>query len=96
MAGQPEPVWAPSVQDTASARVSAFADDVSTSHGYRGSAYLDLWRWLPHTVTGKKPQIPVERILVGHEPEDVVDLGAVDRPDVLNDIAALAAVRSPG
>jgi acetoacetyl-CoA synthetase len=50
---------------------------------------------VPHTLTGKKLEIPVKRILLGQKPEDVVDLGAVDRPDVLKDIAALAAVRSP-
>jgi hypothetical protein len=36
----------------------------------------------------------VKRILL-ERPADVVDLGAVDRPDVLVEIADLAAARSP-
>ena len=71
-----------------------YVSTVNTSHGYRGSAYLNLGRWLPHTLTGKKLQIPGGRMLLGHKPEDVVDPGAVDRPDVRNGIAAPAAVRS--
>jgi acetoacetyl-CoA synthetase len=50
---------------------------------------------VPHTLTGKKLEIPVKRILLGHRPAEVVDLGAVDRPDVLAEIADLAAARSP-
>jgi acetoacetyl-CoA synthetase len=47
---------------------------------------------VPHTLTGKKLEIPVKRILLGQRVEDVVDLGGVDRPDVLLDLAALAPV----
>jgi acetoacetyl-CoA synthetase len=50
---------------------------------------------VPHTLTGKKLEVPVKRILLGQRPADVVDLGAVDRPDVLIEIADLAAARSP-
>jgi acetoacetyl-CoA synthetase len=49
---------------------------------------------VPHTLTGKKLEIPIKRILLGQRPEEVVDLEAVDRPDVLVDLAALAAVGS--
>jgi acetoacetyl-CoA synthetase len=49
---------------------------------------------VPYTLTGKKPQIPVKRMLLGHRRADVVDLGAVDRPDVLVEVADLAAARS--
>jgi acetoacetyl-CoA synthetase len=45
---------------------------------------------IPRTLTGKKLEIPVKRILLGQRPEQVVDLGAVDRPDVLADLAQLA------
>jgi acetoacetyl-CoA synthetase len=49
---------------------------------------------VPHTLTGKKLEIPVKRILLGLRPEDVVDLGAVDRPDVLADLATLVPAGS--
>jgi acetoacetyl-CoA synthetase len=38
---------------------------------------------VPHTLTGKKLEIPVKRILLGAPASDVADLGAVDRPDAL-------------
>jgi acetoacetyl-CoA synthetase len=50
---------------------------------------------VPHPLTGKKQKIPVKPILPGHRLADVVDLGTVDRPDVLVGIADLAAARSP-
>jgi len=49
---------------------------------------------VPHTLTGKKLEIPVKRILMGERPGDAVDLGAVDRPDVLADLAMLAVAGS--
>jgi acetoacetyl-CoA synthetase len=49
----------------------------------------------PHTLTGKKLQIPVKRILLGQRPADVVDLAAVDRPDAFVEGADPAAARSP-
>ena len=49
---------------------------------------------VPHTLTGKKLEIPIKRILLGQRPENVVDLEAVDRPDVLIDLAALAPAAS--
>lgn len=49
---------------------------------------------VPHTLTGKKLEIPVKRILLGEHPADVVDLGAVDRPDVLMSMAELAVGRT--
>ncbi|MGB8404741.1 MAG: acetoacetate--CoA ligase [Mycobacterium sp.] len=50
---------------------------------------------VPHTLTGKKLEVPVKRILLGQRPAEVVDLGAVDRPDVLVAIAELTGARSP-
>jgi acetoacetyl-CoA synthetase len=49
---------------------------------------------IPHTLTGKKLEVPVKRILLGQRPAEVVDLGAVDRPDVLVAIADLSEARS--
>jgi acetoacetyl-CoA synthetase len=49
---------------------------------------------VPHTLTGKKLEIPVKRILLGQRPADVVDLGTVDRPDVLAELADLASARN--
>jgi len=42
---------------------------------------------VPHTRTGKKLEVPVKRLLLGHRLEDVVDPGSVD------DVAALAEIR---
>jgi acetoacetyl-CoA synthetase len=49
---------------------------------------------IPNTLTGKKLEVPVKRILLGQRPAEVVDLGAVDRPDVLVAIANLSEARS--
>jgi acetoacetyl-CoA synthetase len=45
---------------------------------------------IPRTLTGKKLEIPVKRILLGTAPGDAVDLGAVDRPALLDEYAAFA------
>jgi acetoacetyl-CoA synthetase len=42
---------------------------------------------VPMTVTGKKLEVPVKRLLQGHRLEDVVDPGSVD------DVAVLAQIR---
>jgi acetoacetyl-CoA synthetase len=36
---------------------------------------------IPHTITGKKLEVPVKRLLLGLAAG--VDLGAVDKPDLL-------------
>ncbi len=46
---------------------------------------------VPHTLTGKKLEVPVKRILLGARLADVVDLGTVDRPDALLAFANYAA-----
>jgi acetoacetyl-CoA synthetase len=38
---------------------------------------------IPHTLTGKRLEVPVKRILQGADPAAVVDLGAVDEPTAL-------------
>jgi acetoacetyl-CoA synthetase len=38
---------------------------------------------IPHTMTGKKLEIPIKRILLGADPADVVAASAVDHPDLL-------------
>ena len=38
---------------------------------------------LPRTLTGKKLEIPVKRILQGHPAESVVAMGSIDRPESL-------------
>ena len=38
---------------------------------------------LPHTLTGKRLEVPVKRILMGHPVSDVVAASAVDRPELL-------------
>ncbi|MFD2466232.1 acetoacetate--CoA ligase [Amycolatopsis silviterrae] len=39
---------------------------------------------IPHTRTGKKLEVPVKRLLLGDDPDAVVDPGSVDRPDLLS------------
>jgi acetoacetyl-CoA synthetase len=38
---------------------------------------------LPHTLTGKRLEVPVKRLLMGHPVDQVVAASAVDRPDLL-------------
>ena len=54
---------------------------------------LQVVRALPRTLSGKKLEVPVKKILRGASPEDVVAAGALDDPSALADIAAYAASR---
>ncbi|MCU1691857.1 MAG: acetoacetyl-CoA synthase [Frankiales bacterium] len=38
---------------------------------------------VPHTLTGKRLEVPVKRLIQGAEIDDVVKVGVIDRPDVL-------------
>jgi acetoacetyl-CoA synthetase len=54
---------------------------------------------LPHTRTGKKLEVPLKRILQGASASDVLSLGAVDRPELIDfyvDLAAQRASRAGG
>ena len=48
---------------------------------------------LPHTLTGKRLEVPVKRLLMGHAREEVVAASAVDRPELLDRFAAIGAAR---
>jgi acetoacetyl-CoA synthetase len=48
---------------------------------------------LPHTRTGKKLEVPIKRLLQGAPLEQVVNLGSVDEPALLDYFTALAAER---
>ena len=50
-------------------------------------------RGIPHTRTGKKLEVPVKRLLQGAALEDVADLGAIDDPSLLRDLADFARSR---
>ncbi|WP_314504881.1 acetoacetate--CoA ligase [uncultured Microbacterium sp.] len=50
-------------------------------------------RGIPHTRTGKKLEVPVKRLLQGAALEDVADLGAIDDPSLLQDLAEFARSR---
>ncbi|MBB1152428.1 AMP-binding enzyme [Amycolatopsis dendrobii] len=39
---------------------------------------------IPHTRTGKKLEVPVKRLLLGDDPDAVVDSGSVDQPELLD------------
>ncbi|MCU1599781.1 MAG: acsA 2 [Frankiales bacterium] len=48
---------------------------------------------LPHTLTGKRLEVPVKRLLLGHPTAEVVSVSAVDRPELLAWFADFAAAR---
>lgn len=39
---------------------------------------------VPHTLTGKRIEVPIKRLLQGHPVQDVVNLGALDRPELID------------
>ena len=45
---------------------------------------------IPRTITGKRLEIPIKRILLGANPDDVVSPSAVDKPDLLSVFAEYA------
>ena len=49
---------------------------------------------VPHTLTGKRLEVPVKRLLQGVPPSRAVNAGVVDRPDVLDFFVRLGAERS--
>lgn len=49
---------------------------------------------LPHTKTGKKLEVPVKRPFQGAALAEVVELGAVDDPSLLEEYAAFAAAKA--
>jgi acetoacetyl-CoA synthetase len=48
---------------------------------------------LPQTLTGKKLEVPIKRILAGQEPEKVANRAVLEHPEGLDAIAAIAAER---
>jgi acetoacetyl-CoA synthetase len=51
---------------------------------------------IPHTLTGKRLEVPVKRLIQGFPLEGAVNLGVVDRPDLLDYYAALGRRLAPG
>ncbi|MBF4163984.1 acetoacetate--CoA ligase [Nocardioides sp. CBS4Y-1] len=51
---------------------------------------LHVVRALPRTLSGKKLEVPVKKILRGADPADVASAGALDDPRALAELAALA------
>ena len=45
---------------------------------------------LPRTLTGKKLEVPIKRVLSGEDPDDVTSRDAITNPDSLDDIRRLA------
>lgn len=48
---------------------------------------------IPHTLTGKRLEVPVKRLLQGFDPARAVNAGVVDTPDVLGWFAELGSER---
>ena len=53
-------------------------------------------RAIPTTLSGKKLELPVKKILLGAAADDVAARGALKDPSALDDIVALARSRRPG
>jgi acetoacetyl-CoA synthetase len=53
-------------------------------------------RAIPHTRTGKKIEVPVKRLLQGASAEQVLSLGAVDDPSLIDDFAAIGTAHRAG
>lgn len=55
---------------------------------------------IPHTATGKRLEVPIKKILQGAEPADVLNLGMIDDPRLLQPFVEMAqtrgAVGTPG
>jgi acetoacetyl-CoA synthetase len=49
---------------------------------------------VPRTLSGKKLEVPVKRLLLGEPLEDVVSTGALENPACLDEYVAVAAARS--
>ena len=49
---------------------------------------------IPTTLSGKKLELPVKKILLGADPDTVASRGALREPSVLDDIAVLASNRA--
>ena len=48
---------------------------------------------IPRTLNGKKLEVPIKRILLGHSPQSVVNPGSLINPDALDFFLALAHVK---
>jgi acetoacetyl-CoA synthetase len=48
---------------------------------------------VPHTLTGKRLEAPVKRILLGTPAGSAVNAGSIDRPELLSMYAELSAER---
>ncbi len=48
---------------------------------------------VPHTLTGKRLEVPVKRLLQGTAPARAVNAGVVDRPEVLDFFVRLGRER---
>ena len=57
---------------------------------------LHVVRALPRTLSGKKLEVPVKKILRGADPAVVAAAGALDDPDALGEVAALVAGQGRG
>jgi acetoacetyl-CoA synthetase len=51
---------------------------------------------VPRTITGKKLEVPVKRLLAGADPKSAAAVGAVDRPELLDWFAEFALRRKAG
>ena len=48
----------------------------------------------PHTLTGKRLEIPIKRILQGAEPDDVLNVGSIDEPALIDQFVSLRPDRA--
>lgn len=48
---------------------------------------------VPRTLTGKKMEVPIKRILLGHQPEKVINVGSMANPEILKTYIEFAHIR---
>jgi acetoacetyl-CoA synthetase len=74
--------------DLRSAIVGALRRDLSPRHV---PDVIDAVRAIPRTLSGKKLEVPIKRLLLGEDPERVASRGSLADPSALDDVAAWAS-----
>lgn len=73
--------------------VTALRRDLSPRHV---PDVIDAVRAIPRTLSGKKLEVPIKRLLLGHDPERVASRGSLADPTALDDVVAWATTFRAG
>jgi acetoacetyl-CoA synthetase len=55
---------------------------------------LLLVKDIPYTISGKKTEAPVKKVLMGKDPYKVISAGSLRNPDAMNEFVLMAQKRS--